>query len=79
MTCPFCGFRFRVLAVFDADELPSLAPIVCESCGGVALLEDRRVRKLEPHELTAVKQSPAWAEVIAPALEAIERAKKTRS
>jgi hypothetical protein len=76
--CPYCGFRFGAFAV-NADEIPSLAPIVCESCGRVGLLEDGRTRKLAEGELEALKESPAWKEFLEPAVEIIEREMGKRS
>jgi hypothetical protein len=76
--CPYCGFRFRALAA-NAAHLPSLAPIVCESCARVGLLENGRPRTVTDAELEALKQAPVWQEFIEPALELIERERGKRS
>jgi hypothetical protein len=76
--CPYCGFRFKAFAV-NADEIPSLAPIVCESCAQVGLLENRVPRRLAAGELEELKQSPAWKDFIEPALAIIERERNKRS
>jgi len=76
--CPYCGFRFGAFAV-NADEFPALAPIVCESCGQVGLLENRVARKLADGELEQLKLAPVWKEFLEPALEIIEREKGKRS
>jgi hypothetical protein len=76
--CPYCGFWFRTLAV-NAREVPALAPIVCESCGEVGLLENGVGRKLAPGEMEALKQSPAWKEFLEPALEIINKERGKRS
>lgn len=78
MTCPYCGFQFRAFAVNNTD-IPVFAPIACESCAEVGLLENGITRKLEPSELKQLKLSPAWRNFIVPALEIInaERAKRS--
>ena len=78
MHCPYCGFRFKTLAA-NASHIPSLAPIVCESCAEVGLLDNGLPRKLAPGELEELKQSPAWRDFIEPALEVIKQAKEKRS
>jgi hypothetical protein len=65
MNCPWCAFRFRVLAA-NADRIPEVAPLICESCGAISLLVDMVPRKPTPEELTAIKASPAWREVLEP-------------
>jgi len=58
--------------------LPDVAPLVCERCAEVSLVELGKIRKVTPVELEALKQSPAWSEMIAPALEAIAAAQKKK-
>jgi uncharacterized protein YbaR (Trm112 family) len=76
--CPYCNFRFKLLAV-NSDQLPDLAPIVCESCARVGLLDHGVPRRLSDAELAEVKRSPAWGEFIAPALELLEQERRKRS
>lgn len=38
-----------------------LAPIICERCGIVSLLDHSTVRKLTQPEYVAIQISPAWA------------------
>lgn len=76
--CPYCGFVFRAFAA-NADALPSLAPIVCESCAEVAMLENGVASKLAPGDLEALKESPAWKNFLGPALEMIRKEKAKRS
>ena len=72
MRCPHCGFRFRVLATNAAvelshgDELPDIAPLICENCIGISLLVDGAIRKPTAEELVAIQQSPAWRDVLEP-------------
>lgn len=63
MTCPYCGFAFKVLAA-NAADIPPLAPLVCEGCAQISLLVDGRPRTITPSELEAIKQSPAYYDVI---------------
>lgn len=63
----------------NADEFPDLAPIVCESCGQVGMLESRVARKLADGELEQLKLAPVWKEFIGPALEIIEGERAKRS
>ena len=78
MNCPHCDFKFRVLAI-NGNQMPEMAPLVCESCSEVSLYESGTVRKLTPVELDYVKRSPAYCDVIAPAIEVIRRAKKAQN
>jgi hypothetical protein len=71
MDCPYCNFHFKTLAI-NAPYLPSPAPIVCERCANVGLVEDGMARQITDRELAALKQSPAWAEMIGPAIKIIE-------
>lgn len=76
--CAYCGFRFGAFAV-NADEIPPLAPLLCESCGEIGMLENGVPRKLADGELEELKQSPAWTEFLAPALRLIEHERGKRS
>jgi hypothetical protein len=79
MNCPHCDFHFGVFAIAGSNEIPEMAPIVCESCEEVSLYESGTVRKLTSRELEFVKQSPAYRDVIAPAIDIIRRAKKAKN
>lgn len=81
MNCPYCDFRFKVLAMNTrALALPDVAPLVCEKCGEVSLLIDGRPpRKVTVGELSALKESPAWREMIAPVKKLIAARKKTEN
>lgn len=74
LNCPYCGFRFKVLLV-NADNLPDIAPIVCESCAEVGLVTDGRTERITLSQLEWLKQSPAWRDVIEPALKIIHEHK----
>lgn len=65
MNCPHCNFRFRAFAL-NADAVPEIAPLICESCAEIAVLEDhgRSIRKPTNLELIEIKRSPAWTEVL---------------
>lgn len=78
MNCPYCGFRFKAFAVNDA-KLPAFAPLVCESCAEVGLLDNGTTRTLSPGELADLKRSPAWKDFIEPALEIINKERAKRS
>jgi hypothetical protein len=65
MNCPYCNFHFKKLAIND-DAVPSLAPLVCESCGEISLFTNRTVRKVNDEELAAIKTSPAYKEHLQP-------------
>ena len=65
MNCPRCGFRSEILAVND-EELPALAPIVCESCGQVSIYENGTMRIPTPSQMRAIKESRAWRDFIEP-------------
>src|SRR4249920_4210328 len=76
MNCPLCGFGFKLFAVANAETLPELAPLICESCADISLLIDgREIRKCTPEELTAIKASPAWREVLEPVAKLIRDTK----
>lgn len=49
-----------------AEEIPEVAPLICESCGAISLLVEMVPRKPTPDELTAIKASPAWRDVLEP-------------
>ena len=59
MKCPYCEFKFGLLAV-NADKLPDFAPLVCEGCARISLLENGVLRKISDEEFEAIKKSPAW-------------------
>ena len=63
--CPYCGFHFKVIAV-NAKAIPAVAPIICERCAKVGLLVEGVARATTAEELAAIKQSPAWAELLEP-------------
>lgn len=79
MTCPYCGFRFRVLLANEAIPADVVAPIVCESCAEVGLLENGTPRRLVDGERAALRESPAWKDFIEPALEVINRERSKRA
>lgn len=58
MNCVYCDFKFNFLAA--NGDIPAIAPVLCESCGEVALLLNGKLRKMSPAELEAVKKSEAW-------------------
>jgi len=74
MNCPRCGFKFSVLAV-NADELPEFAPLLCEGCGQVSLLERGIPRVPAPSEIRAIKTSPAWRDFLEPVARLIREKK----
>jgi len=61
MTCPYCGFRFQVLAA--NGPIPEVAPLVCERCLEIGLLIKGQLRTITDEELAAVKRSPSWAAI----------------
>jgi hypothetical protein len=64
--CPYCGFEFKVLAI-NSDEIPDLAPAICEGCGGISLFCGGVFAKATGAEVAAIKTSPAWRDVLEPA------------
>lgn len=66
MNCPHCDFKFRLLAVSGAEEIPPLAPIICEGCGRISLLVEGEIRKATEEELSLIRESPAWRDVLEP-------------
>lgn len=66
MNCPRCNFRFGVLAVVGADEPPDLAPMICEGCAGLLLLEHGVPRIPAADELIEIQKSPAFRDIIRP-------------
>ena len=72
VNCPYCDFKFRVLVI----GLEDLTPLVCQRCAEVSLVELGKIRKVTPAELEALKQSPAWEKVIAPAQRFVAAEKK---
>lgn len=75
MNCPYCGLYFKnILANAKAEELPDEVPGVCGGCQGIFLMvRGMGVRRLTEEELAAVQQSPAFQDVIAPAIDIIRR------
>jgi len=74
MNCPWCGFHFKALAA-NAETIPEIAPLICESCGAISLLIDMVPRKPTAAERAAIEMSPAWRTVLGP-VSAIIRASK---
>jgi hypothetical protein len=71
MECPYCHIKFKAMvANAKADIRTVTAPVVCQQCSIVSLLENGTVRKLAQPEMDELKQSPAW-EFIQNAIEAI--------
>lgn len=61
LTCPYCALVFRILVANDSSISPStIAPIICECCGIVSLLDGGFVRKMTQPEYEAIQKSPAW-------------------
>lgn len=71
MNCPHCNYPFRTLAVANSEEVPELAPIICEGCAAISLLVGGVVRKATPDELRAIQESPAYREILAPVADLI--------
>lgn len=65
MTCPYCNFKFNLAALVggNLEEMEDIAPVICEMCAEVSLLEYGRIRKVNEVELFALKQSPAWKHI----------------
>lgn len=78
MNCPNCDFRFKNLLV-NADEVPDVAPLLCEDCLKVSILVHGQVRKATPEEMSAIMESPAWREMIEPAIRAVRNVKMMRN
>ena len=67
MNCPRCNFRFGALS--SNGDIPDLAPLVCENCGAVSMLQGGAagsVRAASPEEIRLLQESPAWHNVIEP-------------
>jgi hypothetical protein len=78
MNCPHCNFRFRVLMA-NAASIPDIAAIICEDCAEVSLIVCGSVRKCSADEMEALRDSPAWRNVIGPAQELIKRTRNARN
>lgn len=74
MDCPYCGFYFKVIGsnTEKIEDIPAMAPAICEGCGRISLLDNGRLRTINAVELAAIKISPAW-EYLKQAQEIIER------
>lgn len=84
MTCPYCGFRFKLLAVgstepgvpIPLERLP-MAPALCERCGEISLLiRGEPLRKIEPDELASLKRSPSYREFLKPLQKQIQERRR---
>lgn len=75
--CPHCGFLFKILAV-SGGEIPDLAPVICEDCGEISLLQDGVIRKVTASELEVIKQSPAYLEVLKPVEDLVAEIKRKK-
>lgn len=71
MNCPLCGFKFAKMMAASMESKAidlrgAVAPVLCESCLGVSLLYEGRLLKLTDEELEAVKDSPAYKDIVEP-------------
>lgn len=66
MNCPRCNFKFGALLVAGSDSLPSLAPMICEGCTGILLLDRGVVRIPTDAELVEIEKSTAFQKIIRP-------------
>lgn len=78
MNCPYCNFRFKLLMA-NSPDIPRIAPAVCSDCGEVGLIINGQIRKATELEMDALKESPAWREVIGPARDIIAANKRAKS
>lgn len=68
--CPKCGYEFKAFAA-NADQLPPLAPILCEGCLGISIWQEGAIRLASDRELVEIKKSPAYKRVFVPVIRAI--------
>ncbi len=66
MNCPWCNFRFGVLATNAEHDLPDIAPLICEGCGAISILIKGSLRKPTREEMMAILESPAFREILEP-------------
>jgi len=78
VNCPHCGFKFEVLAANGDITGAGAAPLICESCLKISILEPKvgtavgfTLRQATAEELVAIEQSPAWRDVIKPVRDAL--------
>lgn len=65
MNCPYCNFHFESM-ISNSQQLPPIAPIICERCAEVGLISHGEIRKATDREVEAIKLSPAWKGIIEP-------------
>lgn len=71
MNCPYCDFHFGA-ALSNGHWTPDVvAPILCENCAQIALLENGHIRQMTKEELDILKTAPCWKEFLEPALEIV--------
>ena len=51
----------------QALPIPDLAPIICEGCAVISIIDHGKIRSATSGELAAIQQSPAWHNVLEPA------------
>lgn len=77
MKCPHCSFEFKALMV-NADTLPDLSALICESCAGISIFARADMPALRipsPAELRSIQASPAWRDVLGPVRDLIRDSK----
>lgn len=65
MNCPYCNSHFKNFIV-NAKTLPTLAPVLCEKCTKISILDNGQIRAASNDELDAIKQSPAFRDMLKP-------------
>lgn len=77
--CPYCSFVFKAFAANSAAvSLPDVAPILCEDCLKISLWENGAIRAVSDVELTSIKKSPAYKDVLQPLIGMIQTEKRRR-
>lgn len=79
MNCPYCDYYFKVLAANGDVTKDTVAPIVCESCGEIGLLDGGVTRTITLQELGWIKESPAYRDMILPVQQRIYAERRKRN
>lgn len=45
--------------ISNSQQLPPIAPIICERCAEIGLIVNGEIRKATDHEVEAIKLSPS--------------------
>lgn len=76
ISCPYCNFKLE--RFFSNGDPEEMAPMLCGDCLQVSLLIEGCLHRMTYDQLESLKKSPAWRDVIEPAMKVIKEEKLKR-